>query len=107
MQLDEGLAVSLLDDAGDDLTVEAAVASVDVLPDGAGELGLELGPVLLHEAFESLPPAVYLVGPRWCPDGLEEETDELVPRSVRPRVERGLLADLVELRAITPFEGLQ
>jgi hypothetical protein len=59
VQLDEWFVMPLLDDAGDDLGVQAGLASVDVMADGAGELGLQSLPPLLYEAFEPLSPKVY------------------------------------------------
>ncbi len=61
MQLDEWFTVALLDDASDDLGVNAAMAGIDVRSNGTSELWLQCCPSFLNEAFDTTSPKVYFV----------------------------------------------
>jgi hypothetical protein len=60
VELNELFVVPLFHDAGHDLGIEACLTRIDVRANGAGELGLQNGPSLLNESFESFPPSVDL-----------------------------------------------
>lgn len=81
MLSNQGLALCIIDNASDYLSVDAGKASSWISCFcGAGELGFENGPVLFYETHESMPPGIY--GVPMLGDGgfsfTEQECDEFL-----------------------------